>query len=85
MKKLSDLKKIIDTLVETYPDMKLDVVYRYSSDIERIAKLEGVIQELMEFVEKYSDVVDGDDGQPEPNHAMSLITMAEYVLDGKHD
>jgi hypothetical protein len=52
---------------------------------ERIAKLEGVIQELMEFVEKYSDVVDGEDGQPEPNYAMSLITMAQDVLDGKHD
>jgi len=85
MKKLSDLKKIIDTLVETYPDMELDVVYRYISDSERIAKLEGVIQELIEFVEKYSDVVDGDDGQPEPNHAMSLVTMAQNVLEGKHD
>jgi len=85
MKKLSDLKKIIDTLVETYPDMELDVVYRYISDSERIAKLEGVIQELMEFVENYSDVVDGEDGQPEPNHAMSLVTMAQNVLEGKHD
>jgi C4-type Zn-finger protein len=85
MKKLSDLKKIIDTLVETYPDMELDVVYRYISDSERIANLEGVIQELMEFVEKYSDVVDGDDGQPEPNHAMSLVTMAQDVLERKHD
>jgi hypothetical protein len=85
MKKLSDLKKIIDTLVETYPDMELDVVYRYISDSERIAKLEGVIQELIEFVENYSDVVDGDDGQPEPNHAMSLVTMAQDVLERKHD
>jgi hypothetical protein len=48
---------------------------------KRISRLEGVIQELMEFIENYSDVVDGDDGQPEPNHAMSLITMAQDVLD----
>jgi hypothetical protein len=90
MKKLSDLKKIIDTLVAVYPDVNLDVVYRYIDDDERksnlrITLLEGAILELMEFVEKYSDVVDGDDGQPEPNHAMSLITMAQDVLDGKHD
>jgi hypothetical protein len=90
MKKLSDIKKIIDTLVETYPDMELDVVYRYINDNEekltkRIANLEGAVQELIEFVEHYSDVVDGDDGQPEPNHAMSLLSMAQNVLDGKHD
>jgi F0F1-type ATP synthase delta subunit len=85
MQKLSDLKKIINKLVETYPDMELDVVYRCISDSERIAKLEGVIQELIEFVEKYSDVVDGDEGQPEPNHAMSLVTMAQDVLEGKYE
>jgi C4-type Zn-finger protein len=52
---------------------------------ERIAKLEGVIQELMEFVENYSDVIDDEDGQPEPNRAMCLLSMAQDVLEGKHD
>jgi hypothetical protein len=39
----------------------------------------------MEFVDDYSDVVDGDYGVPEPNRAMSLLSMAQDVLDGKHD
>ena len=39
----------------------------------RIERLESTIQELMEFIENFSDVVDGDDGQPEPNHAMYLM------------
>ena len=48
---------------------------------KRIALLEGTIQELIEFIENFSDVVDGDDGQPEPNQAMYLIIMAQNVLD----
>ena len=52
---------------------------------KRIERLEGTIQELIEFIENFSDVVDGDDGQPEPNPAMYLIIMAQNVLDSKHD
>ena len=52
---------------------------------KRIELLEGTILELMEFVDNHADVVDGDYGQPEPNHAMSLLSMAQNVLDGKHD
>ena len=48
--------------------------------LTRISRLEGAIQELMEFVDDYSDVVDGDDGAPEPNRAMSLLVMARDVL-----
>ena len=50
---------------------------------DRIEKLEGVIQELMEFVDEYSDVVDGDDGVPEPNRAMSLLVIARAALEGE--
>ena len=49
----------------------------------RIGKLEAVLDDLLEFVDEYSDVVDGDDGDPEPNQAMSLITMARDVLEGR--
>jgi len=47
---------------------------------KRIALLEGTIQELIEFVEHYSDVIDDEDGQPAPNQAMSLLSMAQEVL-----
>jgi hypothetical protein len=49
----------------------------------RIEKLEGIIQELMEYVDEYSDVVDGDDGVPEPNRAMSLLVIARAALEGE--
>ena len=52
---------------------------------KRVDALESVLQEMMEFVENYSDVVDGEDGQPEPNYAMSLVTMAQDVLEERHD
>jgi hypothetical protein len=61
----------------------------YKNGVERSKKrvdaLESVLQEMMEFVENYSDVIDGEDGQPEPNQAMSLLRMAQDVLDKKYD
>lgn len=51
-----------------------------SKAVSRIEELEGVIRELMEFVDNYSDVVDGDYGVPEPNRAMSLLVMARDFL-----
>lgn len=71
MTKLPEPNEIIDALVLALPDVKLN---------SHISRLEGVIQELMEFVDDYSDVVDGDYGAPEPNRAMSLMVMARDVL-----
>ena len=54
------------------------------------AKVWNLIEEAeraLQFIEKYSDVVDGDYGVPEPNEAMSIsiwlksaITSAEREL-----
>jgi len=71
MTKPPEPNKTIDAPVLALPDANLK---------SRISMLEGVIQELMEFVDDYSDVVDGDDGAPEPNRAMSLLVMARDVL-----
>jgi len=71
MTKLPEPNQTIDALVLASLDVK---------PISHISRLEGVIQELMEFVDDYSDVVDGDDGAPEPNRAMSLLLMARDVL-----
>ena len=71
MTKLPEPNKIIDSTVQAVPDANLK---------SHISRLEGAIQELMEFVDDYSDVVDGDDGAPEPNRAMSLLVMARDVL-----
>jgi len=48
-----------------------------------IERLRSVLQECHDFVDKYADVVDGDDGQPEPNEAMSLLGLINYALDGE--
>jgi len=47
---------------------------------QRITELECAIQDALAFIENFSDVVDGDDGQPEPNEAMSLVTYLESFL-----
>ena len=71
MTKPPEPNKTIDASVLALPDANLK---------SRISMLEGVIQELMEFVDDYSDVVDGDDSAPEPNRAMSLLVLARDVL-----
>jgi len=48
-----------------------------------IERLRSVLQECYDFVDKYADVVDGDDGQPEPNEAMSLLGLINEALGGK--
>jgi hypothetical protein len=46
----------------------------------RIDQLEEAVERLLEFVDDYSDVVDGDYGIPEPNEAMSLATAIRDML-----
>ena len=53
------------------------IVRKAADESER---LRAALQELMEFVDEYSDVVDGDDGVPEPNRAMSLLVIARAAL-----
>jgi hypothetical protein len=48
---------------------------------QRIADLEYALSIALEFIETYSDVVDGDDGQLEPNHAMSLMSEIQNILE----
>lgn len=35
----------------------------------------------IQFAERFSDVKDGDDGQPEPNDAMRLVSQLESALE----
>lgn len=41
---------------------------------QRILVLEELLERCAEFLDGYSDVVDGDYGEPEPNKAMSLLS-----------
>ena len=47
---------------------------------DRIEKLEAALQDTLAYLDQYVDVVDGDNGVPEPNAAMSLTTRIEEVL-----
>jgi hypothetical protein len=39
-----------------------------------------VLQRCAEVLDDYSDVLDGDDGHPRPNRAMSLLQDVEAVI-----
>ena len=51
----------------------------------RIEKLEALLHDASEFLDNYSDVIDGLDGQPEANDAMILKQEIDRVLENKHD
>jgi len=56
---------------------------RLRDDPQRtIAELEALLEQCAEFLESYSDVVDGDYGVPEPNRAMSLLSEINAALNG---
>lgn len=50
---------------------------------DRIKILEATLQECHDFIENYADVVDGDDGVPEPNQAMALLGLINAALEGQ--
>jgi hypothetical protein len=43
-------------------------------------ELVGMLEECAEFIDNYVDVVDGDDGLPQANRAMSLVSEIDEVL-----
>lgn len=46
----------------------------------RIDTLEALLQRCADFIEPYSDVVDGSYGEPSPNAAMSLLSAIREVV-----
>ena len=53
-----------------------------AEDQKRIRELEAAIQEAMDFIDRYVDVIDGPDG-PEPNEAMQIHWHLYDVLEKK--
>jgi len=40
----------------------------------------AMLQEVADYLDRYADVVDGDDGQPEANEAMWLLTAVTDLI-----
>ena len=69
--------------------LKMDAVEfdceTYTEAANRIEKLEALLHDASEFLDNYSDVIDGLDGQPEANDAMILKQEIDRMLEKKHD
>lgn len=50
---------------------------------DEIERLRSALHECYDFADKYADVVDGDDGELEPNEALSLLALINHALDVK--
>lgn len=44
------------------------------------ADMLSMLEEVADYLDRYADVVDGDDGQPEANDAMRLLTAVNDVI-----
>ena len=44
------------------------------------ADMLAMLQEVADYLDRYADVVDGDDGQPEANDAMRLLVAVTDVI-----
>ena len=51
-----------------------DAAKKVGEQRQRILVLEELLERCAEFLDGYSDVVDGDYGEPEPNKAMRLLS-----------
>lgn len=40
-----------------------------------VLDLIDVLEQCAQFLDNYADVVDGEDGQPRPNHALVLLDL----------
>lgn len=61
--------------VETLHSLLDDAARKVGEQRLRILVLEELLERCAEFLDGYSDVVDGDYGEPEPNKAMSLLSQ----------
>jgi len=60
--------------VETLHSLLDDAAKKVGQQRLRIKKLEALLADCAEFLEPYSDVVDGSYGEPAPNAAMALLS-----------
>lgn len=60
--------------VETLHSLLDDAGKKVGQQRLRIKKLEALLADCAEFIEPYSDVVDGSYGEPAPNAAMALLS-----------
>jgi hypothetical protein len=54
-----------------------------SDQAKRIERLENLFPAILLYLEDQADVVDGDNGIPAPNRAMSLLVWTKHALEGK--
>jgi hypothetical protein len=69
-----------DPRIATLQSMLDDAAKHVGEQRQRIATLEELLERCAEFLDGYSDVVDGAYGEPEPNKAMSLVSEINEAI-----
>jgi len=52
----------------------------YERTMNAYTDLLSMLEEVADYLDRYADVIDGDDGQPEANEAMRLLTAVNETI-----
>lgn len=52
----------------------------YESTMNAYTDMLSMLEEVADYLDRYADVIDGDDGQPEANEAMRLLTAVNETI-----
>jgi hypothetical protein len=58
-----------------------DILFEAADRIEALERLEKQMPAILEYLEEQADVVDGDNGIPHPNKAMTLLVWLRHEME----
>jgi len=78
---------LIDRLRAEDPETGLrhSIASEAADRIEALERLEKQMPAILEYLEQQADVVDGDNGIPHPNAAMSLLVWLRHEVEKKDE
>lgn len=86
---VADVKACVEYVQRTRRDAHerwLSEAKQRRSLIEENERMRDALEECREYTDRFSDVIDGDYGAPEPNKAMQLARVIDQALGGRsHD
>jgi hypothetical protein len=74
---------LVTRLKGAYGFLRDPLIKEAADRIEALERLEKQMPAIIEYLEEQADVVDGDNGIPHPNKAMTLLVWLRYEMEGE--
>jgi len=80
-----DLVKRLRYLAKDIDAYESNAMSQAADRIEALERLEKQMPAIIEYLESQADVVDGDNGIPHPNKAMTLLVWLRHEVEKKDE